>query len=243
MLRRLAAVAACVIFLAAVATGSLYVTTLPSGADVWIDGTYVGRSPLVLGGLAVGRHTVGLTKNGYDPVQLDVSVVASETTLTSMKLDRARSAGRPAAGSIAIHGIVPDSTYLDGVLAVPSSDGTIPAAAGTHELSVRTPRGRLTRAVRVWPQTRTDVVLLPEIEAPRPSVVAPAEDYVPRSAIRIDGDKVVVRYGGHDVVGRLGATTYRVDGKAVDYGEAPTMIGSRLYLPLDLLTMLSSGSR
>jgi len=40
MLRRLAAIAACVIFLAAVPTGSLYVTTLPTGADVWIDGTY-----------------------------------------------------------------------------------------------------------------------------------------------------------------------------------------------------------
>jgi len=53
----------------------------------------------------------------------------------------------------------------------------------------------------------------------------------------------VVRYGGHEVVAHVGLTTYRVDGKIVDYGQAPTMIGSRLYLPLDLLTMLSSGSR
>jgi hypothetical protein len=80
------------------------------------------------------------------------------------------------------------------------------------------------------------------VEVPRPSVVAPAEDYVPRDAISLDGDKVVVRYGGHVVVGRIGLTTYRVDGKAVDYGEAPTMIGRRLYLPLDLLTSLFSGN-
>jgi hypothetical protein len=45
------------------------------------------------------------------------------------------------------------------------------------------------------------------------------------------------------VIGHIGSTSYRVDGKAVDYGEAPTMIGSRLYLPLDLLTTLSSGTR
>ncbi|GAC1620130.1 MAG: hypothetical protein NVS4B13_11740 [Candidatus Elarobacter sp.] len=95
----------------------------------------------------------------------------------------------------------------------------------------------------VWPQTRTDVVLQPAAEAARPSVVAPAEDYVPRSALRIDGERVVIRYGGHEVVGRLGITTYRVDGKPVDYGEAPTMIGPRLYLPLDLLTTLFSGPR
>ncbi len=95
----------------------------------------------------------------------------------------------------------------------------------------------------VWPQTRTDVVLTPDIEPPRPSVVAPAEDYMPKSAIQVVGEKVVVRYGGHEVVAHLGLTTYRIDGKLADYGEAPTMIGSRLYLPLDLLTMLSSGSR
>jgi hypothetical protein len=243
MLRRLAAVVACVIFLAAVPTGSLYVTTLPTGADVWIDGTYVGRSPLVLGGLATGRHTVGLTKNGWTPLQLDVSVVGAQTTLSSTKLDRVQTGARPAPGSIAVHGLVPDATFLDGSAVVPSADGTITVAAGTHELTVRTPRGRITRTVQVWPQTRTDVVLQADVEVPRPSVVAPAEDYVPRSAIRIDGEKVVIRYGGHEVVGRIGATAYRVDGKSVDYGEAPTMIGSRLYLPLDLLTTLSSGTR
>jgi hypothetical protein len=243
MLRRLAAVVACVILLAAVPTGSLYVTTLPSGADVWIDGTYVGRSPLVLGGLTTGHHTVGLTKTGWSPLQLDVSVEESQTTLSSTKLEPVRNHPRPAGGSIAIHGIPADQTFLDGVAAAPSKDGTIPAAAGTHELAVHTPRGRITRAVTVWPLTRTDVVLLPNVEVPRPSVVAPAEDYVPHSAIRIDGERVVIRYGGHEVVGRMGATTYRLDGKVVDYGAAPTTIGPRLYLPLDLLTTLSSGTR
>jgi len=132
---------------------------------------------------------------------------------------------------------------LDGVATAPSKDGTYPASAGTHELAVRTARGRITRTVTVWPQTRTDVVLQPDVEPPRPSVVAPAEDYMPKSAIQVEGEKVVVRYGGHEVVAHVGLTTYRVDGKIVDYGQAPTMIGSRLYLPLDLLTMLSSGSR
>ena len=88
----------------------------------------------------------------------------------------------------------------------------------------------------------TDVAVQPEVESARPSVVAPAEDYMPKSAILVEGEKVVVRSGGHEVVAHLGLTTYRIDGKIVDYGQAPTMIGSRLYLPLDLLTMLS-GSR
>jgi len=243
MLRRLAAVVVCVLLLAAVPTGSLYVTTLPTGADVWIDGTYVGRSPLVLGALVAGRHTVGLTKTGWDPLQLDVSVVAGQTTLSSTRLERARTGGLQALpGWIAIHGTV-RTAYVDGLAAVPAKDGTITVAAGTHELTARTPRGRITRSVMVWPGTRTDVVLQPDAEVTRPSVVAPAEDYVPRGAIKLAGDKVVVRYGGHEVVGHIGSTSYRVDGKLMDYGEAPTMIGSRLYLPLDLLTTLSSGTR
>ena len=243
MLRRLAAAVVCMLLLAAVPTGSLYVTTLPTGADVWIDGTYVGRSPLVLGALAAGRHTVGLTKTGWDPLQLDVSVVAGQTTLSSTRLDTARTGGlHPLPGWIAIHGTVRTAS-VDGFPAMPAKDGTIAVAAGTHELTARTPRGRITRSVMVWPGTRTDVVLTPDAEVTRPSVVAPAEDYVPRGAIGVVGEKVVVRYGGHEVIGHIGSTSYRVDGKTVDYGEAPTMIGSRLYLPLDLLTTLSSGTR
>jgi hypothetical protein len=242
MLRRLAAAVACVILLAAVPTGSLYVTTLPSGADVWIDGTYVGRSPLVLGGLAAGRHSVGLAKTGWNPVQLEVSVVAAQTTLSSNKLEPvARGFRLP--GTVAVHGLAPEAVFVDGVPAAPSKDGTYAVPAGTHELAFRTARGRITRTVTVWPQTKTDVVLQADVEAPRPSVVAPAEDYVERDAIHIAGERIVIRSGKHEVVGRLGSTAYRVDGRSVDYGEPPTMIGSRLYLPLDLLTMLSADKR
>ena len=143
MLRRLAAVVVCVLLLAAVPTGSLYVTTLPTGADVWIDGTYVGRSPLVLGALVPGRHTLGLTKTGWDPLQLDVSVVAAQTTLSSTRLEPLRSGGLHALpGWIAIHGVV-RTAQVDGRPMVPAKDGTIVVAAGTHELTARTPRGRV----------------------------------------------------------------------------------------------------
>jgi hypothetical protein len=243
MLRRLATAAACVLLLAAVPTGSLYVTTLPSGADVWIDGTYVGRSPLVVDALAGGHHAVGVAKTGWRPLQLDVTVVTGQTTISSTRLELERTGLRPAPGSIAVHGVVPLTTFVDGIATARSKDGTYPAAAGTHELAVRTSSGRISRSVTVWPQTRTDVVLQPEVEAPRPSVVAPAEDYLPKSAIRVEGEKVVVRYGGHEVVAHFGVTTYRLDGKVVDFGDAPTLVGARLYLPLDLLNMLSSGTR
>lgn len=242
MLRRLAVVVAAVFLLAAAATGSLYVTTLPSGADVWIDGTYVGRSPLVLDALAAGKHTVGLTRAGWNSRQLDITIAAGQTTFSSTQLDERQGSVRPAPGTIVIHGLGVLATYVDGAPSPLAKDGSISVSAGTHELAVRTRRGRITRTVQVWPETRTEVVLQPDVEPGRPSVVAPAEDYLPKTAIRIAGERIVVRYAGHEVVGRIGVTSYRVDGRSVDYDAGPTVIGSKVYLPLELLTLLS-GSR
>ncbi len=240
MLRRPAALLACFLLLALVPTGSVYVTTLPSGADVWLDGVYVGHSPLVVDALSAGRHAVNLTMAGWNGQQLDVSVVAGQTTLSSARLERVAGAKtRAALGAIALHGLPPGPVTLDGAPAEPAKDGTFPAATGTHVLVVRTPRGRLTRTVTVWPQTRTDVVLQEDAGPTRPSVVAPAEDYLPASAVRVDGAKLVLKFGGHEVVGRLGSTSYRVDGRSVDYDAAPTLIGPRLYLPIELLTLLA----
>jgi hypothetical protein len=241
MLRRLAAVAACVVFLAAVPTGSLYVTTLPAAADVWVDGTYVGRSPLVLDALAAGHHTIGLAKAGWSAQQLDVSIVATQTTLSSIRLAQAQG-GPLGTGWIALHGLPADEAYLDGRPAQPGKDGMIAATAGTHEIAVRTPRGRVTRTVTVWPQTRTDVVVQADAVVTRPSVVAPADDYMPQSAIRIDGEKVVIRFAGREAIGRIGSTSYRVNGKNVEYDSAPAVIGARLYLPIGLLTALAGNA-
>lgn len=239
MLRRLAALAACVLLLGLASTGSVYVTTLPSGADVWLDGVYVGRTPLVIDALAAGRHTIGITKSGWNARQLDVSVEGGQTTLSSTRLQLTPRASVASPGSIAIRGLKPVAVRIDGAAAVPAKDGTYPAASGTHELVVQTSRGKATREVTVWPQTRTDVVLLPEGDA-RASVVAPADDFLPKNAVRVEGERVIIRFNHHEVLGRVGETSYRVDGRSVDYDAAPSVVGSRLYLPMDLLRSISA---
>jgi hypothetical protein len=243
MLRRLAVLVACVLLLAAASTGSVYVTTLPSGADVWLDGTYVGRSPLVLDAVPSGRHVLGLTKSGWNPRQLDLSVSGSQTTLSSTRLERAATNRvEPLPGTIAIRGAHVRSIRIDGVAVTAAKDGTYAAATGTHQLVIATDRGRVSREVTVWPQMRTDVVVQPVDEQTRPSVVAPVEDYLPKSAVRVDGERIMVRYNGHEVIGRVGETSYRVDGRAVDYDAAPTLIGPRLYLPIDLLKTIAGNT-
>lgn len=233
-LRLAAAVASLLVLLAAVPTGSVYVTTLPSGVDVWLDGTYVGRSPLVLDAVAAGHHTVGLTMTGWSPRQLDVAVLSGQMTFSTTKLDRSAS-GREFPGRLAIHGGT--DVTVDGARYVANRDGVATLPAGTHTIVARVGDGRMTRVVTVWPNLRTDVVLRAEaaFEDAPPSVVAPADAYVPAAAIRVEGDTVTIRAAGHDLVGHVGATSYKLDGRTVGGESAPTFIGTRLYLPIGLL--------
>ncbi|GAC1426208.1 MAG: hypothetical protein NVSMB64_32710 [Candidatus Velthaea sp.] len=239
---QLAAVGAAVFFLGAAPTGALYITTLPSGADVWVDGTYVGHAPVVLDALAAGRHAVSLTKNGWQPQDLDVNVVAGGTALSSVPLARVARAARGGGGFLAIRGLNVRDVTLDGDPVKPDKNGVYPAPSGSHELVARAASGRVTRTITVYPEMRTDVLLRDE-GTTRSSVVAPALDYLPAEAVKIDGTHVAIKYEGRDVGGKFGSTTFRVDGRTTDFDAAPTLIGGRLYLPLELLTQLTAQSK
>ena len=146
MLRRLAAVAACAVLLGRRPDRvTLRDDASFERADVWIDGIYVGRSPLVLDALAAGRHTLGLTKTGWDPQQLDVS--RGRRRRRSARRARAREGAVPArhAARSLCTGRRRGRCTWTACKPAPSKDGTIPVTAGTHELAVRTSRGRITR--------------------------------------------------------------------------------------------------
>lgn len=225
-------------------SGALYLTTLPSGADVWLDGTYVGRSPLLVDALAVGEHRMTLTRTGWTPQDRTVKVEPSRTVTDSVVLARAAEvAAEPGTGTIAVLGgghVV--GVILDGKPTQLGKEGTIVASAGTHDLTLTGQHGKLTRTVTVYPQTRTDVVFRDAGE-PRSIVIAPADDYLPPSAYRVTGERLTIRYRGHDVLARFGTNAYTVDRRAVSYDAAPTLIRNRLYLPLELLTLLTTGQQ
>ncbi len=51
--------------------GSVQVRSYPEGADVYMDGSYLGRSPLDLGEVAPGPHSLGIRLKGYRDSVLD----------------------------------------------------------------------------------------------------------------------------------------------------------------------------
>ncbi|HSB08478.1 MAG TPA: PEGA domain-containing protein [Blastocatellia bacterium] len=55
----------------------LVILTVPSGADIKLDGKDYGHSPVKLERLAVGTYTISITKDGYEPDERAISVLDS----------------------------------------------------------------------------------------------------------------------------------------------------------------------
>jgi len=226
---------------AEVPAGSIYITSLPSGADIFVDGTYVGRSPALVAGLGRGRHAVTLTKTGWVVAEVDVAVPAGSIAMSSTRLSPGpRAYAGDAAGSVTVRGVPAGaSLMLDGQPFLPSPQ-PFALPAGPHHISLLTVHGRTTRPIDVLPDTTTQIVLQePKAAQAHTSIIAPAEDYLPTDAFTVTGKKIVVRYGGHSVVGHIADATLRIDGAPAVFDAAPDLIGGRLYLPLALLEKLA----
>jgi TonB family protein len=59
-----------------VRTGAIEITTEPLGAQVWIDNTKTGRSPLSLSGVLPGRHAIRVALPGFSSAELALDVPA-----------------------------------------------------------------------------------------------------------------------------------------------------------------------
>jgi Domain of unknown function (DUF4384)/PEGA domain len=64
-------------------TGTLQLSSNPSGADVYVDDTFVGISPLSRTEISEGRHTVRISQDGYNDFITTVEIARGRT----LKLD------------------------------------------------------------------------------------------------------------------------------------------------------------
>ncbi|GAC1558829.1 MAG: hypothetical protein NVS3B17_09020 [Vulcanimicrobiaceae bacterium] len=218
------------------ATGGTYVTSLPSGADIFFDGVYVGRSPLVVDGVVPGRHGLTMTKPGFVTLETAVTVEAGTLASASMRLAASPRGGSAESGTLVIRGLPAHATLRVDGTPVASPKDPVALPAGPHQLVVQSAHGRIARSISIFGATTTDVVLSEARVEDRPSgVVALAEDYLPTDAFVVEGTRVAVHYLGHTVVAHFGDPTVRLDGATVTFDSAPKSIGGKLYLPLSLL--------
>lgn len=92
-------------------SGSASVTTVPSGADVYVDNRFSGGSPAVIPGLLPGSHTIRIQKAGYDEYISSFIVNAGQTTPLALTLKQQAAT----VGSIEVQSTPPGAAvYLDG---------------------------------------------------------------------------------------------------------------------------------
>jgi len=113
-------------------TGSLEVTSTPAGAAIFIDGAGTGTTTNVtLDGIAVGTHTVTVTKEGYADASAEVIIVDGETATVHFNLVQNT-------GNIAVTSIPEGAAIsLDGTdTGIVTSDTLSGVPVGNHTVAV-----------------------------------------------------------------------------------------------------------
>jgi PKD repeat protein len=70
-------------------TGSLAVISDPMGAEIYIDGTFKGVSPLTITGISSGTHAVLLTQKEYADTASSITIIAGQTQKYTTVLQKA----------------------------------------------------------------------------------------------------------------------------------------------------------
>ena len=228
--------------IAADASGAIYVVTLPAAADVWVDGAYVGRTPVLVDGLPGGRHMITAAKTGWETREVDVKVGASPAfQFVDFALDRSAHAPR-ASGKIALHVAQRfEAPTVDGIAVKPAADGTLEVPTGPHEIALRLGGRRLVRHVFVYAGTTTNVVVREgSTNDERAAVVAPVNTYLPPSDVVVDGRRITIRHNGHRVAATLGEAEMSIDGAPVSFETPPAIVEGKLYLPLEVYVRIGA---
>jgi hypothetical protein len=224
--------------------GGAFITTLPEGAEVWVDGQYAGRSPAYIDLLTPGKHAFTISRTGWQAQTASTDIAVGHVTMIALVLEKATRAPAQASkgeGALFVRGSpVGASVFVDG-----SKIGTLPVAgsskvkAGFHIVSVVPKSGdHLLRAVEVYPDTTTSIAVNltsarsnPEAE----EILAPASSFLPPEAIARSGDQITIHYRGVQVKCRLGSRSYTYNGKAGTLEISPALVAGKLYLPQSLL--------
>ncbi len=104
--------------------GSLSISSAPDFAEVYLDGTHIGQTPLYLPETLIGSHTLKLSKSGCADWTGNVSVAEGQIAEVNATLQ----SGAPVTFTTNVAGA---QLYLNGVLLGPAN-GTYDVAFGSH---------------------------------------------------------------------------------------------------------------
>jgi len=101
-------------------TGSVYITSTPSGATIYLNGSYKETTPKTMEGLELGTYTIRLTKTDYEDKTETVQIEKGKTKEIEIKLTEKQEtvttaeAGKTGTGYLKIEGNTGSTYYIDG---------------------------------------------------------------------------------------------------------------------------------
>lgn len=225
--------------------GGAYLTSLPASASAWLDGVYVGSTPVYVDDLLPGPHTVTVSASGWQPqtARFDVSVGRIEPVSIVMRRNPGDAAAK-GQGAIAVAGTPAGAhVFLDGTpLSTPSVPH--PAGAGYHIVTLQPPGAKSSRSMRVvdvFPGATTTISFAPTSNAslaPEDDVLEPVDVAVPGAAIAMAGSDVIIHFKGVEVECTIGSRAYTFNGKQETMSISPALVGGKVYLPRSLLARI-----
>jgi hypothetical protein len=164
-------------------SGRLQVRTDPAGALVSVDSIPRGASPVTIGNLAPGDHTVVVSANG-NSVQQSVTVDAGMTSALVVPLGSSIREKGPSSGWIAISSPIEIQLFEGGKLIGSNQSDRIMVASGSHQIDfVNEALGfKVSRSVSVAPGKVETVTL-------RPPMGSIAINAIPWAEVWVDGEK------------------------------------------------------
>ncbi|MGH9349609.1 MAG: PEGA domain-containing protein [Vicinamibacterales bacterium] len=107
-------------------TGSLLVETTPKGAQVTVDGTLRGKTPLTVTNLSPGRHKIMLDSSDGVIITREVTIRAGERAVTSELM---------VSGWLTVFSRVPVDVHVGGRRVGSSGDGQLILSPGRHTVT------------------------------------------------------------------------------------------------------------
>jgi len=124
-------------------SGGVRISSIPPGAKIYLNGTYMGDTPTSLSDLSPGKHTVKLVKEGYTAWEQEVIVRASD------ELDLPVVTLQEAFGKLNIHVTPWADVYYKGKKLGTTPLANIRLQEGTHKLVLKNPPLKIEKELRV----------------------------------------------------------------------------------------------
>ena len=230
------------------AHGGAYLTSLPTNASAWLDGVYVGSTPVYIDDLLPGHHSVTLSAAGWQPqtVMFEVSIGRIEPVSVAMQRNAGDNSSK-GQGAIAVAGAPSGShVYLDGSPLGTTPIVPHPTGAGYHIVTLQPPgpkTARSMRVVNVFPGATTTISFAPPSTAsiaPEDDVLEPVQTVVPDASIAMAGSDVIIHFRGVEVECTIGSRAYTFNGKQATMSISPALLGGKVYLPRSLLVRIGA---